>query len=97
VESAARLYFGKSIKVGNLAEAALLAGLVKVPGKLRAHEGTEASRDRQRYVLNRMHANGSITTDEGLTALATQLRFLIRTPNHCREVEPMISEVCASR
>jgi penicillin-binding protein 1A len=93
VESAARLYYGKSIRDVNLAEAAMLAGLVKAPGKLRAHEGTEASRDRQRYVLNRMHANGYITTEEGLAALATPLRFLVRTPNHYREVEPMFSEV----
>jgi penicillin-binding protein 1A len=93
VESAARLYYGKSIKDVNLAEAAMLAGLVKAPGKLRAHEGTEASRDRQRYVLNRMHAAGYITTAEGLAALATPLHFLERRPNHYREVEPMFSEV----
>ncbi|MDR2613475.1 MAG: transglycosylase domain-containing protein, partial [Deltaproteobacteria bacterium] len=45
VESAARLYFGKSIRDVNLAEAAMLAGLGKAPGRYRAHEGTEASRD----------------------------------------------------
>jgi penicillin-binding protein 1A len=93
VESAARLYFGKSIKDVDLAEAAMLAGLVKAPGRLRAHEGTEASRDRQRYVLNRMHALGYVTTEEGLAALAAPLRFLARRPNHFREVEPMFSEV----
>jgi penicillin-binding protein 1A len=93
VESAARLYFGKSIKDVNLAEAALLAGLVKAPGKLRAYEGTEASRDRQRYVLTRMYANGFITLDEGVAALSVPLRFLERRPNHYREVDPMFSEV----
>ncbi|MDR1165931.1 MAG: PBP1A family penicillin-binding protein, partial [Deltaproteobacteria bacterium] len=93
VESASRMYFGKSVRDLNLAEASMLAGLVKAPGKLRAHERTEASRDRQRYVLNRMLADGYITQDEGLAALNTPLRFIARRPNLYREVSPQFSEV----
>jgi penicillin-binding protein 1A len=40
-----------------------------------------------------MYAEGYITREEGLRALATPLRFLERRPNHYREVEPMFSEV----
>jgi penicillin-binding protein 1A len=93
VESAARLYFGKSIRDVNLAEASMLAGLVKAPGRLRPHEGTEAARDRQRYVLNRMLAEGFITLEEGQRALNTTLSFLKSRPNLYREVSPQFSEV----
>jgi penicillin-binding protein 1A len=93
VESAARLYFGKTIQDLNLAEAAMLAGVVKAPGRLRPHEGTLASKDRQRYVLNRMVAEGYITREEGERALNTPLYFLKRRPNLYREVSPQFSEV----
>ncbi|MDR2198165.1 MAG: PBP1A family penicillin-binding protein [Deltaproteobacteria bacterium] len=93
VESAARLYFGKSIKDVNLAEATMLAGLVKAPGKMRAHEHSEASKNRQRYVVGRMVADGYITEDEGARALSAPLHFLSRRPNLYREVAPHFSEV----
>ncbi|MDR2349438.1 MAG: PBP1A family penicillin-binding protein, partial [Deltaproteobacteria bacterium] len=92
VESAARLYYGKSIRDVNLAEASMLAGLVKAPGKLRAHEGSEASRERQGYVLNRMYVEGYVTLDEAREALVTPLEFPKR-PNLFREVSPHFSEV----
>ena len=61
VESAARLYFGKTISEVNLSEAALLAGLAQAPGRLQAHLGTARSRERQLYVLRRMVEVGYIT------------------------------------
>jgi penicillin-binding protein 1A len=93
VESAARLYFGKSIKDVNLAEAAMLAGLVKAPGRLKAHERTEASLDRQRYVVGRMVADGYLSQEEAARVLATPLSFIPRRPNLFREVAPHFSEV----
>jgi penicillin-binding protein 1A len=93
VESAARLYFGKSIRDVNLGEAAMLAGLVKAPGRLMAHEHTEASLERQRYVIGRMVADGYITGAEGRKALSTPLRYISRRPNLFREVAPHFSEV----
>jgi penicillin-binding protein 1A len=93
VESAARLYFGKSIKDVNLSEAAMLAGLVKAPGKLRAHERTDASFDRQKYVIGRMVADGYITEAQGREALGVPLQYIVRRPNLFREVSPHFSEV----
>ena len=93
VESAARLYFGKGIDEVNLAEASMLAGLVKAPGRLAPHLGTEASKDRQRYVLGRMKEVGFISPEEQQLALNTQLNFIESVPNLYREVSPQFTEV----
>ena len=93
VESAARLYFGKGIEEVNLAEAAMLAGLVKAPSLMAAHHGTERSRERQRYVLDRMETVGFITKEQQLAALNTPLDFLPNRPNLYRETSPQFTEV----
>ncbi len=93
VESAARLYFGKGIGEVNLAEASMLAGLVKAPSVIAAHLGTERSRDRQRYVLDRMKTVGFITPEEEQEALKTPLYFIPFRPNLYRETSPQFTEV----
>jgi penicillin-binding protein 1A len=93
VESAARLYFDKTLKDVTLGEAAMLAGLAQAPGRLRAHLGTDRSLERQRYVLNRMLAHGYITQEEARAALNTPLKFLARKPNLYRQVAPQFAEV----
>lgn len=93
VESAARLYFGKSIREVNLAEAALLAGLVKAPGALAAHLNTPRSRERQYYVLDRMRTVGFIDEQEFQEALDTPLNFIPSRPNLYREKSPQFTEV----
>ncbi|UQZ88130.1 penicillin-binding protein [Deltaproteobacteria bacterium Smac51] len=93
VESAARLYFGKGIREINLAEAAMLAGLVKAPGRMAAHLGTEKSRERQHYVLNRMREVGFISENEYQAAVNTHLNFIQFRPNYYRETAPQFTEV----
>jgi penicillin-binding protein 1A len=93
VESAARLYFDKSLKDVTLGEAAMLAGLAQAPGRLRAHLGTDSSVERQRYVLNRMLTEGYITQEEARAALNTPLKFLARKRNLYRQVAPQFAEV----
>ncbi|MDR0355202.1 MAG: PBP1A family penicillin-binding protein, partial [Deltaproteobacteria bacterium] len=93
VESAARMYFGKTIQEVTLSEAALLAGLAQAPGRLQAHLGTSRSRERQAYVLRQMYENGFITPREAEAALAVPLQFLDRRPNIYRQVAPQFSEV----
>jgi penicillin-binding protein 1A len=93
VESAARLYFGKTIQEVTLGEAALLAGLAQAPGRLKAHLGTARSRERQNYVLRRMVEVGYISQREADRALATPLKFLDRRPNIYRQVAPQFAEV----
>ncbi|MDR3135077.1 MAG: transglycosylase domain-containing protein, partial [Deltaproteobacteria bacterium] len=93
VESAARMYFGKTIQEVSLGEAALLAGLAQAPGRLQAHLGTSRSRERQNYVLRRMVEVGYISQREANIALNTPLAFLDRRPNVYRQVAPQFSEV----
>ena len=93
VESAARLYFGKGIKDVNLAEASMLAGLVKAPSRMAAHLGTARSRERQQYVLRRMVDVGYIDGAEYAEALDTKLNFISTRPNLYRETYPQFTEV----
>ena len=93
VESAAQLYFGKSIDEVNLAEAAMLGGLAKAPGTLAPHMGTKASRERQLYVLERMRINGFISPEEEREAINTPLHYVPSRPNYYREVSPQFTEV----
>jgi len=65
VEAAARNYFNKSARELNLGEIALLAGLPKAPSRYSPRRNFAAARARQRYVLNRMAAEGII---DGATA-----------------------------
>jgi penicillin-binding protein 1A len=93
VESAARLYFGKTVDQLNLAEAALLAGLAQAPGRTLAHLGSAKGKERQQYALRRMVEVGMISQAEADRAMATPLRYLTRRPNVYRQVAPQFAEV----
>lgn len=60
VEAAARTYFGIPAKDLDLAQAALLAGIPNDPVRLDPRTHWQAARARQRYVLSRMTADGTI-------------------------------------
>jgi penicillin-binding protein 1A len=64
VEMASRSYFGKSVKDLSLAEAALLAALVKGPNYLNPDRAPDRARERLGYVLGRMQEDGVITADQ---------------------------------
>lgn len=76
IESAANLYFGKSAKELNLAEAALLAGLPQRPSVYSPY-GTnpELSKTRQKEVLRRMREDGYITEKEEKAAAEQELTY----------------------
>ncbi len=61
VEMAARTYFGKPVKKLNLAEASLIAGLVKAPTLYSPYNNLSRAKERQRLVLTRMVEEGYIT------------------------------------
>ncbi len=61
VESAAHIYFGKSVKDLNVAECALLAGLPRSPNYYSPFKSPRGASSRRTYVLNRMVATGVIT------------------------------------
>ncbi len=69
VEAAARTYFGIPAHDLDLAQAALLAGIPNDPVRLDPRSHWQAARDRQRYVLARMAADGMIAQTQARAAL----------------------------
>lgn len=69
VEAAARTYFGKGVRDLDLAESALLAGLLQSPADYDPFTRLDAARARQRVVLRRMRDEGYITASQAEAAL----------------------------
>ncbi len=97
VEAAARSYFGKSAAALSLAEAAMLAGLVKAPGRDSPLLDYQRARERQRYVLDQMVENGLVTTEEADAAFRQPLMLLSQpdvtdqaAPYFVQEVRQMV-------
>lgn len=65
VEAAAQRYFDKSARDIELAEAAILAGLLKAPSRFAPTRNPKAAAERARVVLARMVDEGYITNTEG--------------------------------
>ncbi|MBY4898339.1 penicillin-binding protein 1A [Cupriavidus sp. AU9028] len=72
--SAARVYFGKSIKDVTVAEAAMLAGLPKAPSAYNPVVNRKRAKVRQEYILTRMHQLGYITPEQYAQAIAEELK-----------------------
>ena len=70
VEAAAQRYFGKSARFVTLAEAAMLAGLVKAPSRLAPNRNLEGADERAAQVIAAMAEQGHITEAMAKVALA---------------------------
>jgi penicillin-binding protein 1A len=68
VEAAAQRYFGKPAAELDLAESALLAGLLKAPSRLAPTSDLEAARDRAAVVLAAMVEAGVLTEEKAAAA-----------------------------
>ncbi len=64
VEAAARNYFGKHASDITLAESAVIAGLPKAPSEYNPFRHPKAAKQRQMYVLGRLHKLKWITQEE---------------------------------
>ena len=69
VEAASRRYFKKPARDVNLAQAALLAGLLKAPSRLSPARNPDASEARAQLVLEAMRDEGYVTDREITTAM----------------------------
>ena len=69
VEAASRRYFQKSARDVTLAEAAILAGLLKAPSRLSPARDPDAAEERAQVVLNVMGEAGVISSGEAATAM----------------------------
>ncbi|QET03446.1 MULTISPECIES: penicillin-binding protein 1A [Cupriavidus] len=72
--SAARVYFGKSIKDVSPAEAAMLAGLPKAPSAYNPVVNPRRAKVRQEYILQRMRDLGYITPEQYDQAVREDLK-----------------------
>jgi penicillin-binding protein 1A len=79
VEAAAQRYFGKSARQVTLAEAALLAGLVKSPSRLSPTHNFDAAERRAQTVLAAMADSGFITEEAAKTAMMIPPRIAKQT------------------
>jgi len=70
VEAASRRYFGKSARDVTLAEAALLAGLLKAPSRLSPARDPKAAEERAQLVLGAMHDEGMVSDKEVASAMS---------------------------
>lgn len=75
VEATSRALFGKPSKSLTLAEAALIAGLIKAPSVLSPWSNLDEARARSHVVLARMRELGVITPDEEASAKRARLRI----------------------
>ncbi len=75
VEAAAQIYFGKSAARLSLGECALLAGLPQAPSRYSLFDHLDRAIDRQRYVLNRMAADGYITNSQARRAFVSDIKL----------------------
>ncbi|MBE3572155.1 MAG: PBP1A family penicillin-binding protein [Moorella humiferrea] len=75
VEAASRLYFGKSVSDLNLAEAAMLAGIIQSPANYDPRHHEEAAKTRQEQVLDNMVKYGYITSEQAEKAKAEKLEY----------------------
>ncbi len=73
VESAARYFFGKSVRQLTLAEAAMLAGAVQLPGVYNPYRNYERTKARRDLVLKRMLEEKFITPEEYRQAAAEEI------------------------
>ena len=75
VGAAARRYFAKTVQELTLAEAAMLAGLFRAPGKYDPVRFPVRARHRQLQVLQAMAASGKINKEQMETAALQKLQF----------------------
>ena len=81
IEAAAHAFFDADVGELTIAQAALLAGLPQAPSRYDPLRHPKQALARQRYVLERMHAEGFITPEQFEAALNEQLTFAPRRPN----------------
>src|ERR1700682_1969437 len=77
VEAAAQRYFGKPAKNVTIAEAAMLAGLVKSPSRLAPNRNPEGAEARAKLVLAAM-ADGKFITDAQAQAAITKPSYAVK-------------------
>jgi len=80
IQAAAQVYFGKPAKDLTIAEAALLAGLLRAPSRYSPIRHPRRARTRQVYVIGRMVADGHISQAQADQALNQNMEIRPHRP-----------------
>jgi len=75
VDAAAHTYFGRSVEKLNLAQAAILAGVIAAPSDYSPYVNLALAKDRQSHVLDRMVESGFITQAQADAAKVAPLQL----------------------
>jgi penicillin-binding protein 1A len=75
IDAASRKFFGHSADQLSLAEAAVIAGLVKAPSHYSPSADIDAAKDRATVVIKLMQETGKITPDEAASANLSSVSF----------------------
>lgn len=78
IEMAAQTYFRKSARALTIPEAAMLAGLPKAPSDYSPVKNPIRAKERQVYVLNRLHEIGYITKEQAKEYIKTPLKVYLK-------------------
>lgn len=70
IEAASQRYFGKSARKVSVAEAALLAGLLKAPSRYAPTKSPRLAEERASVVLTNMVEANHLTSDQAMTAMS---------------------------
>jgi penicillin-binding protein 1A len=89
VEAASRRYFSKSARDVTLAEAALLAGLLKAPSRLSPARDPKAAEERAQLVLAAMREQGMVSDKEVATAMSAPAK---RAPSYWTGSENYVAD-----
>ncbi len=77
IGSAAQHYFDKEVSELTVAEAAILAGVVRSPSNYNPYANLKQSKIRQEYALSCLYEQGYINTQEYEDAMAEKVRFRV--------------------
>jgi penicillin-binding protein 1A len=88
VESAANLYFGKTAAELNLAESAMIAGLIRGPELYSPYHNYKGAKLRQIFVLNKMLEHNLVDEREAKLAAINELNFSPKNLKSYGEMAP---------
>jgi penicillin-binding protein 1A len=92
IAAAAAAYFGKDVANLSAAEAAMLAGLPKAPGRATPFHDFARAQARQHYVIDQMQELGSLTPTQAETARHEALVLVSRERNLANVAAPYFVE-----
>ena len=90
VEAAAQRYFGRSASTLDAAQSAMLAGIIRSPGRYSPIDAPEAAKARRDLVLSKMHDLGYLSRDD--MAFAQRVPLTLAPPKEVPEIAPYFLE-----